>query len=190
MKPKPAVTEIPFKRLTDKEVAEKKARNECFRCSEKFHPGHKCKQGQFHRIELIPNTENYSSEDETEREDSKIEEQPTISVHALTGIPSHKTMIVGGTIGHKRINILMDSGSTHNFLNEDWVAKNEQRMETLGQLGVSIADGQVIPVEGIIRNLNWNIHDMHFQDDIYVMKLGGCDMVLGVQWMDLLGDIT
>lgn len=60
----------------------------------------------------------------------------------------------------------------------------------MGTLGVSIADGQVIPVEGIIWNLSWKIHHLTFQDDIYVMKLGGCDMVLGVQWMDLLGDIT
>lgn len=57
-KQKSPTTEIPFRRLTDKEVAEKKARNECFRCNEKFHPSYKCKQGQFHRIELVPHTEN------------------------------------------------------------------------------------------------------------------------------------
>lgn len=62
--------------------------------------------------------------------------------------------------------------------------------EPFDTIGVSIADGQIIPIEGIIKQLNWKIHDMNFQDDIFVMKLGGCDMVLRVQWMDLLGDIT
>lgn len=36
-KPRVNFTEIPFKRLTDKELAEKKARNESFLCNEKFY---------------------------------------------------------------------------------------------------------------------------------------------------------
>lgn len=96
-------------------------------------------------------------------------------------------MMVGGNIGGKRVTILMDLGSTHNFLNESWVAQHGPAVEPLDSLGVSIADGQVILIEGIIRKLEWKIHDMTFQDDILVMKLGGCDMVLRVQWMDLLG---
>lgn len=171
-------------------MAEKKARNECFHCNERFHPGHRCKQGQFHRIELVPNHESLNSEEETEDEEVTPEEQPIISVHSLTGIPSHKTMILRGIIGHKRVNILMDSGSTHNFINEQCVVSNGLKMETLVSLGVSIADGQIIPIEGIIRDLDWKIHDKKFWDNIFVMKLGGCDMVLGVQWMDFLGDIV
>lgn len=123
-KSRPNVTELSFPRLTDKEVAKKKARNECFRCNEKFHPGHKCKQGQFHRIELVPHLESSSSGDEAEEGECSPEEHPIISIHALTGILSHKTMMVGGMIGGRRVNILMDSGSTHNFLNESWVEKN------------------------------------------------------------------
>lgn len=76
MKPKPAVTKTPFIRLIDKEVAKKKARNECFRCNEKFHPGHRCKQGKFHRIELIPHIESPSSGDEAEEDDCAPEEHP------------------------------------------------------------------------------------------------------------------
>lgn len=160
-------------------MAEKKARNECFHCNEKFHPGHKCK-GAIPSIELVPNNESFSSGEETEEEECNLKEKPIISVHALTGIPRHKTMIVGGVISHKRVNILMDSGSTHNFLNESWVAKNGHKMETLASLTVSFTDGRLIPIKGIIRKLDWKIHDMKFQDNIFVMKLGGCDMVLGM----------
>lgn len=42
----------PFKRLADKEFSEKKARNECFKCDEKYFKGHQCKN-QFHQIELV-----------------------------------------------------------------------------------------------------------------------------------------
>lgn len=124
----PTTTEIPFKRLTDKEVVEKKAKNECFCCNEKFHPRHKCKKGQFHIIERIPHEESYSIEDEADDEGGLREEQPIIFVHALTGIPSHMTMMVRGIIGRsKRVIILIDSGSTHNFLNESWVAEMDQQ---------------------------------------------------------------
>lgn len=87
-------------------------------------------------------------------------------MHALIGIPSYKTMIVGGIIDHKKVKILMDSSSTHNFLNESWVIMNGLKMETLASLRVSIAGGQLIPIEGLIKKLDWKIHDMSFPDDI------------------------
>lgn len=68
---------------------------------------------------------------EAEGEECTPEEQPVISVHALTRITSHKTMIVRGIISNKRVNILMDLGSTHNFFNESWVVKNGPTIEPL-----------------------------------------------------------
>ena len=45
------------------------------------------------------------------------EEVPQISLNALSGIPTHNTMRVKGHVLRQLLHILMDSGSTHNFLN-------------------------------------------------------------------------
>ncbi|GKD24244.1 hypothetical protein Tco_1230458, partial [Tanacetum coccineum] len=58
----------PFKRLTDAEFADKKAKGICFRCDEKFGPGHRC-PGKTLQVLLV------GDEDETEDEfDGKSDE--------------------------------------------------------------------------------------------------------------------
>lgn len=41
---------------------------------------------------------------------------PHISLHALSDLPSPKTFRLFGVIHHARLTILIDSGSTHNFI--------------------------------------------------------------------------
>jgi len=44
------------------------------------------------------------------------EEQPLISLQALQGMNSYQTMRVQGKVCSQPLHILIDSGSTHNFL--------------------------------------------------------------------------
>lgn len=87
----------------------------CFNCDEKFTPGHKCKVKQAYLIEPVD-----SSEDETEH----IEvEEAEISVHAMSGVRGPKTMRVNSRIKNRRVIELIDSGSTHNFINSEVARK-------------------------------------------------------------------
>jgi hypothetical protein len=45
-----------------------------------------------------------------------VEDEPVISLHAITGTPKPQTMRVRWAMGSHRLMVLMDSGSTHNFL--------------------------------------------------------------------------
>ncbi|GKB73847.1 hypothetical protein Tco_0935259 [Tanacetum coccineum] len=78
------------RRLSRKELENKRARGECFWCTEKFMPGHKCtrNQNQVYIIEM--EDEDDLGADETETENEENEHQ--ISIHALTGLPSYSTM--------------------------------------------------------------------------------------------------
>lgn len=44
------------------------------------------------------------------------QEEPTISLHALSGISSPKTLKLKGYVKHRKVIILVDSGRTHNFI--------------------------------------------------------------------------
>ena len=41
---------------------------------------------------------------------------PTISCHALAGISTPQTLKIEGYIKKKKVTVLIDSGSTHNFI--------------------------------------------------------------------------
>lgn len=106
--------------LTSKEIEEKRSKGLCFGCEEKYTPGHKCKHHQLFLMEI--------EEDEAPLEDEQtqevtVEEQPLISLHAMTGSFGGSTIRVEGQAGNRRLHILIDSGSTHNFLDTDTARK-------------------------------------------------------------------
>nr|GEX19165.1 putative mitochondrial protein [Tanacetum cinerariifolium] len=77
--------------LTTKELEYKRAKGECFWCTEKFVPGHKCprNRNQVYAIEM----EDDDDDKETEEIGAETEEKEhQISIHALTGLPSYSTM--------------------------------------------------------------------------------------------------
>lgn len=55
---------------------------------------------------------------------------------------------------------------------------------------VSVAGGSKIGVSAKNNQFSWNFQGTSFQVDVMVIPLGGCDMVLGVQWLETLGPIT
>ncbi|MFS7996550.1 putative nucleotidyltransferase, Ribonuclease H [Helianthus anomalus] len=187
-------TPHPSKKLTNtrqissKEIEGKRARGECFWCPEKFTPGHKCPNKQIYVLEVC-------GQDEEEDNDPVAVEQewidPQISIHALTGIPSFSTMKIMGTIGTMQLRILVDSGSTHNFLNKKLAEKLHCALKTVNNLmSVGVANGQSINCNQYSPNFQWFMQGMWFTTDVLVIPLENYDMVLGVQWLLTLGPIV
>lgn len=117
-------THTPFRRLSDKEMEAKLAKNECFWCTAKWVRGHDCRgknKRQLYRIEVEEEDEtiedNGGNDDNGGTGDSVGEDNDfQISIHALIGSPSYSTMRVKGTMGTRQLHILIDSGSTDNFI--------------------------------------------------------------------------
>jgi len=103
------------KRLNPAELKERRDRGLCFNCDEKFSPGHRCK-----KLFLIEGV--YEEEVDTGREEvaennyEEEEEVPEISIHAISRVQAPQTMKVKGSINEIQITMLVDTGSTHNFL--------------------------------------------------------------------------
>ncbi|XP_071694493.1 uncharacterized protein [Rutidosis leptorrhynchoides] len=188
----------PRRQLTPKEVEEKRLKGLCFYCDQKYGPGHKF-SGQIYSLEVLVGNELGDEEeldvpalgDDTEMEvnDEVIEYTPQISLHALTGTTAYQTMRVFGHVNKKPVHILIDSGSTHNFLDMETAKRLGCFTNKTSSMQVQIPGGNKITSLGDCKDFKWQMNGITFVDDMVVIPIGGCEMVLGIQWLKKLGDI-
>ena len=65
-----------------------------------------------------------------------VEKEPEISLNAISGTPGNNTMRLLGRIGQAQVVILIDSGSTHNFIDTSVTEKAKLEVDTTQQLKV------------------------------------------------------
>ncbi|GKE15868.1 putative mitochondrial protein [Tanacetum coccineum] len=186
----------PRKQLTQKEITDKRAKNLCFYCDEKFVPGHKC-SGQLFSLEIcadVSNSEVCELEELLEEPvmhnfQETMVDTPVISLDALTGKSTYKTMRVKAYVGKHTVHSLIDSGSTHTFLDFRVAKKLGCKLKATCPIEVSVANGQIMNSSYECKGFKWNLQGVEFTSDVLILPLGGCEMVLGVQWSSILGDI-
>ncbi|GJS65134.1 hypothetical protein Tco_0679698 [Tanacetum coccineum] len=137
------------KQLTQKELEEKRAKNLCFYGDKKYAHGHKCPSQMFSLEVVVDN----------DKEDIEEDSVSHISLNSLIGRNTFQTMRVIGYVGKHEIHILIDSSSSHNFLDSKTAKKLGYQLKSTCPLQVYVANG-------------------------------GCEMVLGIQWLSTFGNIT
>ncbi|KAE9621561.1 putative nucleotidyltransferase, Ribonuclease H [Lupinus albus] len=103
---------------------------------------------------------------------------------------SFRTMRVTGQYNKKPLHILIDSGSTHNFLDIQRAKTIGCKIEALEPLMVTMANGNKLQISAVVGNFSWTIQHTTFTSDMMLIPLGCCDVVLGIEWLVTLGDIT
>ncbi|XP_077246164.1 uncharacterized protein LOC143886068 [Tasmannia lanceolata] len=175
------------KKLTQAEMKERRDRGLCYNCDERYTPGHRCKRQQIFMLDLEQDGSDGEELVEPEQQISGESEEPQISVHALSGSTSHQTMRIRGYIKRQPIIILIDSGSTHNFLDPGMAKRPTCEVQKSQPLKVVVADGGKVTSMAECKGLKWVMQGTIFQTDVKLLPLGGCDLVLGIQWLATLG---
>ncbi|XP_048502834.1 uncharacterized protein LOC125498635 [Beta vulgaris subsp. vulgaris] len=143
---------------------------------------HKCqfKEPQLFTVEIasstggadgISNDEDYSDIDNIE---------PVISVNALSGNQNFQTMRVQGRVHDKPFHILVDLGSTHNFLDLNLAKKLGCAIESIPAQAVAVADGNQLNCQHVCKEFQWSMQGQSFVADVMLISLGGCDMLQGM----------
>ncbi|XP_074306486.1 uncharacterized protein LOC141641737 [Silene latifolia] len=110
-------------------------------------------------------------------------------VNALSGSQGFHTMRVVGTHRQKPLHILVDSGSTHNFMDLSLAKKLGCSLEKIPPQAVAVADGNHLACQYVCKKFSWMLHGHTFTNDVMLIPLGNCDMVLGIQWLNTLGPV-
>ncbi|XP_071712436.1 uncharacterized protein [Rutidosis leptorrhynchoides] len=174
-----AATKNGSKRLTQKEIEEKRAKHLCFYCDEKYSTSHKC-SGQLYTLEVVGS--------------EVIEEIKCVDVNENdgevgTGANTYQTMRVTGSVNKYKVHILIDSGSTHNFLDYETAKRLGCKLSTTAPMQVIVPGGSKLLTTSGCDKVVWVINGATFSSDMVLIPLGGSEMVLGIQWLKTLGDI-
>lgn len=105
------------KNLIPAYMAKIRVKGLCYFCDEPFTQTHSLthKKFQKHVLEMNDDGELQSSDSEMHATDADMKE-PKTSINALTGVADFSTMRITGYHNKRPIHVLIDSGSTHNFL--------------------------------------------------------------------------
>jgi hypothetical protein len=128
-----------------------------------------------------------AEEDVDEQDTDNVE--PTISLHALTGIHplSGHTVQVYVLISGTKLRALLNSGSTHNFIDSEAAAWAGIVFDVQHNLCMAVANGDRLASSRCCHNLKVFIASKEFSIDCYGLVLGSYKMVLEVQWLTSLG---
>lgn len=175
---------IPSIRLmSPQELDEKRAKGLCVWCDEKFSMDHHCpRKTQLYLMEIH----------EEDSEDYTQDHTPNshVSMHAMAGLHDFRTMRITGAAFGEPIHILIDTVSTHNFLDFECAKRLGCRLEETRPFPVAVADGSIIHSRQMCKEFIWRMQSVLFTTDFMILPMGGCDMVLGIQWLVTLGDIN
>ncbi|RWW79584.1 hypothetical protein BHE74_00012119 [Ensete ventricosum] len=128
------------KKLIREELWEHSAKELCWHCNEPWSREHRYKKGRLLMIKPVEDEDIEPSKERLEIEEEVMEEEPKsidFMVHALAGYSNPQTIKVGGLLKQQPITILIDTGSTNNFLNNKAATRMALYIEGLGYNKVS-----------------------------------------------------
>uniref|UniRef100_A0A1D1ZCI9 Retrotransposon-derived protein PEG10 n=1 Tax=Anthurium amnicola TaxID=1678845 RepID=A0A1D1ZCI9_9ARAE len=179
----------PIKRLTKEQIDDRRAKGLCYSCDEKWNRGHKCAAHKLFLIQIVPAAEAFDSDEEDFDSPPATLPHPEISTQAIHGAESASTMRIWGHIKGFQSLILVDSGSTHNFIDPRLVTRLGLKTMPTESLQVMVATGHQLATKGFCPQVTIAVHDFQITVDLFVLQLGSCDLVLGSSWLKSLGTI-
>jgi len=112
-----------------------------------------------------------------------------ISLNALTGFSAPQTLKLISYIKHRKVIILVDSGSTHNFIHRCIAQETHCYIHVVNNFQIMIANGGSMKFGGHCENVSLQIGDYHLKFHMFAIDMGGCDIMLGVELLRTLGPI-
>lgn len=161
--------------------AYRRARGLCQYYAEKWEKGHKCAQTvQLHAIQefwdmLAPEV----PESEGEIQDSTEQFMMLLSQEAFSEKAATATLRLQGCIQGLPLLILLDSRSSHSFLNAA-LSSSLHGVSSLHQpLSVRVANGNILHCTSQLYKAVWSVQNIQFQSDLKLLHLPCYDLILG-----------
>ncbi|XP_073225570.1 uncharacterized protein [Cicer arietinum] len=179
----------PIRSITAGEIQLWRDKGQCFYYDEKFSPTHRCPNKHYLLLQV---DDLDPPEPETDPPDSDpllvvLESEHHLSFHALKGVYSAGTIGFQGQIQGVQIQVLLDSGSSDNFLQPRIAQCLKLTIHEASQFQVLVGNGSTLTTSRLIQDLPVTIqgHTLHLS--VYLLPITSADLVLGAPWLKTLG---
>jgi hypothetical protein len=152
---------------------------------------HKCKGPQLLLLERSTNTNNIKCEkviDELLKENvPKLQHELEISLHALTGWSTLKTMIVTSKVGQYEFMVLIDNELTKDFIGDIMTNALHLHVVSTKPFTMRVVNGNKLHCQERFEHVHIMLQGIYFSFALYLSYLTRLDLVFGVQWLEQLG---
>ncbi|GJZ53954.1 ty3-gypsy retrotransposon protein, partial [Tanacetum coccineum] len=111
-------------------------------------------------------------------------------LNSLVGHESPRSLQLWGTIGSCNVHVLIDNGSTHNFVRPDVVERMCLPIKVINAFKVYIGSGETLMCESLCSQVTSRMQGLTMEIDLSVLPIQGPNVVLGIQWLQKLGKVT
>ncbi|WVZ99165.1 hypothetical protein U9M48_044502 [Paspalum notatum var. saurae] len=165
----------------------RRAKGLCYKCGEKWGPSHKCPSSvSLHAVEEVWQfCSGFSSgtTEVSECEESEAEDLMALSLQAIKGTEGPKTLRLEGLLNNKKAYVLVDSGSSTCFINEQFAATITDWSLLASPLQVQVANGSTLWCTHQLLNQSWSVQGHEFTTSFKIVPLGTYDLILGMDWL-------
>ncbi|XP_068328087.1 uncharacterized protein [Pyrus communis] len=98
-------------------------------------------------------------------------------------------MKLEGKIGNRVIQVFIDCGATHNFLNPVVAKKAGLRINSAINKSIIVANDATLTTKGLAHAVMVEMQGYTLKRDFLLLAVSGCDLVLGAEWLESLGMI-
>ena len=181
---------LPIRRLTPTELREKREKGLCYNCDQKYSANHRCRS----KFLLLLGTDDIDEDIDEDGVATELTEDLVTgdisSLNALAGQGNPRSLRLVGEFGSHRFHVLIDSGSTHNFIKPALVERLGLPIQPTPKFRVYIGNGDYLICQHTCPQVALTLQGNVFPLDLFILPIEGPDVVLGIQWLQQLGRVA
>jgi hypothetical protein len=124
-----------------------------------------------------------ASEDDQMPNNSAMAELHLMTTESVVKDPSTLTFQLTGVVQNQRIQFLVDSGSTHSFINNSFIPHFTDVAALKSTVQVKVANGAKTVCDKALLNCPWWCEGNQFTTQFKFLTLGAYDGILGLDWL-------
>nr|GME10613.1 reverse transcriptase [Ipomoea batatas]GME10633.1 reverse transcriptase [Ipomoea batatas] len=113
-----------------------------------------------------------------------------ISLHALVRSMSPRTFRLNANIKNQVFTIVIDTGSSHNYLQPRILSFLKLPVNTSTCFSVAVGYGEKLHSAGTCNGVEFVMQGTKFVADFHILEFSRADAILGVQWLEGLGKVV
>ncbi|GKD98464.1 putative mitochondrial protein [Tanacetum coccineum] len=113
-----------------------------------------------------------------------------VSLNFVMRFTLNRMMKLRGKIRDREVLVLIDCGATHNFILSKIIEELRLKVSDSGTFNVTLGNGEIARSKGIYEGLVVVFSEIQvLMEDFLPLELGSTDAILGIKWLQTLGDV-